>query len=219
MFKEMFTESKSRAIWKQQDGSYIIEVGHGITSIIARVDKNGKILRAALSTGFGEPFGKESGDKRIPFSKANSKIKDAISKLNSMYELGTLEKVNEDFSDKELFEAKDQFSGWEIEVESYYGYEAIRYGTGYSSISLFIDDGEYCSASTNKHGDAGAKGGEWGKKLSNVGYQVKREHKLSRLSNPEIEFMYSQIEKSNRTKKVQPLTDAAYREWQEKGRK
>ena len=120
---------------------------------------------------------------------------------------------------KEIFtEAKDQFDGWEIEPGSYFGHEAIRYGAGYSRISLFIDEGEYCSASTNKHGDAGPKGGEWGKKLSDVGYKVKREHKLSRLSNPEIEFMYAQIEKSNRTKKVQPLTDAAFMEWHSKGK-
>ena len=115
---------------------------------------------------------------------------------------------------KELFledelEGKDQFKGWLIHDE--YGYfEATRYGTGYSSINLYIEDGEYCSSSTNKHGDAGAKGGEWGKNITSAATKVKKEHRLSKLSYPEIVFIYKQIEKSEKTGKAQPLTDEAF---------
>ena len=115
---------------------------------------------------------------------------------------------------KELFmeseiEGKDQFKGWWINDDFGY-FEATKFGTGMSSINLYIEDGEYCSSSKNKHGDAGVKGGCWGKNIVSAASKVKKEHRLSKLGYPEIEFIYKQIEKSEKTGKAQPLTDEAF---------
>ena len=116
---------------------------------------------------------------------------------------------------KELFEnrGKQQFKNWRIEDPYGDGFEAIKAGAGYSSISLYIEDGEYCSTSTNKHGDPGGKGDCWGKDITSAILKIQKEHRLTSLSRPEFEYIFDMIKKSNKTKQPQLLSNNGFESW------